>query len=79
MLVGVEADVVLDVSGEVCPKPVLRARAALKKMKRGEVLMVIATDKASKTDIPACVKRTGNELLEVKEHGGEVIFFIRKS
>jgi tRNA 2-thiouridine synthesizing protein A len=74
----VNPDVVLDVSGEVCPKPVLRTRSALKKMRPGEVLMVIATDKASKTDIPACVKRTGNELLEVREHGGEVIFLIRK-
>ncbi|NOZ58846.1 MAG: sulfurtransferase TusA family protein [Euryarchaeota archaeon] len=73
-----EADVVLDVSGEVCPKPVLRARAALRRMRPGEVLMVIATDKASRTDIPACVRRTGNELLEVREEESRIVYLIRK-
>lgn len=74
----VKVDVVLDVSGAVCPQPVLRARNTLKKMRPGEVLMVIATDKASKTDIPACVKRTGNELLEVKDKGEKIIYVIKK-
>lgn len=73
-----EADVVLDVSGEVCPRPVLKARAALKRMKPGEVLMVIATDRASRTDIPACVRRTGNELLEVREEENRILYLIRK-
>lgn len=74
----VKADVVLDVSGAVCPKPVLKARTALKKMRPGEVLLVIATDKASKTDIQACVKRTGNELLEVRDEGERIIYLIKK-
>ncbi len=74
----VKADVVLDVSGDVCPRPVLRARATLKKMRPGEVLMVIATDRASRTDIPACVKRTGNELLEVIDEGERIIYLIKK-
>lgn len=73
-----KADEVLDVSGMACPQPVLQAKKALKQLKRGNVLMVIATDKTSKKDIPEFVKRTGNELLDIKEQGGEVIFLIKK-
>jgi TusA-related sulfurtransferase len=37
-----------------------------------------ATDKGSKSDITAFANRTGNELLEVKEEGGNFVFFLKK-
>ncbi len=73
-----EADEVLDVSGLSCPMPVLKTKKAMEKLEPGKVLKVIATDKGSKSDIPAWVKRTGNELLEMKEEGGKFIYLIKK-
>lgn len=74
-----EADEVLDVSGLSCPMPVLKTKKAMEKLEPGKVLKVIATDKGSKSDIPAWVKRTGNVLLEMKEEDGKYIYLIKKS
>lgn len=43
-------DQLLDASGELCPKPVLLTRQALKKLAPGEVLKIISTDPQSSKD-----------------------------
>ncbi len=73
-----EANVTLDLKGLSCPMPVVKTKKALDSMHSGQVLFVEATDKGSKADIPAMLKRTGNELLEVQETGNVYAFFIRK-
>lgn len=73
-----EANVTLDLKGLSCPMPVVKTKKALDSMHSGQVLFVEATDKGSKADIPAMLKRTGNELLEVQEAGNVYAFFIKK-
>ena len=73
-----EANKTLDCKGLSCPMPVVKTKKALTEMKSGEVLKMEATDKGSKQDITAFTKRTGDELLEVKEEGGAFVFFIKK-
>jgi len=73
-----EANKTLDCKGLSCPMPVVKTKKALTEMKSGEVLKMEATDKGSKQDITAFTKRTGDELLEVKEEGGTFVFFIKK-
>jgi rhodanese-related sulfurtransferase/TusA-related sulfurtransferase len=50
-----------------CPTPVLKSMKALKALKIGQVLEILATDPGSKADIPAWVRSTGNELLIFEE------------
>lgn len=73
------AHIVVDAKGLTCPDPVLRTKKALMKLETGQMLKVIATDVASKADIPALVQRLGDKLVELKEADGEISFFIKKS
>jgi tRNA 2-thiouridine synthesizing protein A len=73
-----KADVVLDTKGMNCPMPVLKTKKAIDSLPSGQVLEVISTDQGSKSDIPAMLKRLGHELIEVKEEGGVIEFYIRK-
>jgi tRNA 2-thiouridine synthesizing protein A len=73
-----KADVTLDLKGLSCPMPVLKAKKALDSMTAGQVIFIEATDKGSKADIPAMLKRTGNELLESEEKENIFSFLVRK-
>ena len=44
----------------------------------GKILRVDLTDAGSKSDLPAMIKRTGNELLEMTEGNGVYTFYIKK-
>jgi TusA-related sulfurtransferase len=79
MAVALKPDRVLDTRGQFCPAPVLRARAEIDHLESGQVLQVIASDPASREDITRWAKRTGHQLLELREQGGELTFLIRKS
>lgn len=69
----------VDASGLHCPMPVLRSKKALDSMASGEVLHIIATDPASKNDIPSFAKTTRNELVEAREEAGKYHYYIRKT
>lgn len=71
-------DKVLDAKGLNCPMPVIKTKKALEGVESGQILEVIATDPASKTDIPALLGRLGHELIEVREGNGEIHYLIRK-
>ncbi|MFX0206736.1 MAG: sulfurtransferase TusA family protein [Candidatus Hodarchaeota archaeon] len=66
----------LDVRGLRCPKPILKLGKAAKRMEKGTIVEVIATDPGTITDIPAWAKRKGAEVLKVDE-GKEIKFLIR--
>jgi len=74
-----QAQVTLDLKGLSCPMPVVKTKKALDSMQAGQVLFVEVTDKGSKADIPAMLKRTGNELLGVEEKDNVFNFLIRKN
>lgn len=74
-----QAQVTLDLKGLSCPMPVVKTKKALDSMQAGQVLFVEVTDKGSKADIPAMLKRTGNELLGVEEKDNVFNFLIKKN
>ncbi|MBF0472452.1 MAG: sulfurtransferase TusA family protein [Nitrospirae bacterium] len=78
-MADVKADQVLDTKGMNCPMPVLKTKKALDGIESGKVLEVISTDPGSKSDIPALLSRLGHQLLDTKESGGTISFFIKKS
>jgi tRNA 2-thiouridine synthesizing protein A len=68
----------LDVSGLLCPLPVLKARKRLEAMTTGDVLKVIATDPLATTDMAHFCHEQGHTLLEHAAVGLAVVFRIRR-
>lgn len=68
----------LDVTGLLCPMPVLRARRILDDMDAGDILIVTASDPASVQDMPAFCKMTGNTLHMARVEDGNYIYEIEK-
>lgn len=73
------ADKTFDYKGLKCPMPVLKTKKELKNLTAGQIIEVIVDDVGAKKDIPAMLNSTGNELVELKEDNGNLIFTIRKS
>lgn len=63
----------------MCPLPVLKARKALKSLKSGDVLRVIATDPAAAIDFPHFCNESGHRLVREDRDGETLIFEIEKS
>ncbi len=74
-----KSDVTLDCRGLLCPMPVLKTNTAIKKMKVGEILEMLATDPGAKPDMLAWSKRTRHELVRTEEESGLLKFYIRKT
>ena len=68
----------VDVRGLSCPMPALRARAALRSMKVGQVLRVVATDRSAPRDFALFAHATGNVLVAQTDSGREMVFYLRK-
>lgn len=71
-------DVIIDTTGLICPMPVLKAKKAIDDLEDGQVLNVISTDAATRSDIPMLVLRLGLELLDTVESNGVIEFYIKK-
>lgn len=69
---------ILDTTGKLCPIPVIWTKKALKTMTPGETLKLIADDVGSLIDIPALLKKTGDELLNIHQTDSEIEFTIKK-
>lgn len=78
MTTALKPDRVIDARGQFCPAPVLRARAEIDQLQSGQVLELLASDPASREDVPRWAKRTGHALLELREEGSDLTFLIRK-
>jgi tRNA 2-thiouridine synthesizing protein A len=72
------AHAVLDTKGLNCPLPVLKARRALRALKTGDELQILATDPAAVQDFAAFAESAGHVLLESRSDGGTYIFVLRK-
>ena len=75
---GSGPEVLLDVKGLACPLPVLRANRALRGLRGGERLRVLATDRAAIGDFRAFCGETGHALVAFGEENGVLSFVIRR-
>lgn len=73
------ADRELDARGLNCPLPILQTKKALNEMSSGETLRVLSTDPGSLIDFQVFAMRSGHELLELKQGGGEFSFLLKKA
>ena len=69
----------LDVTGLLCPVPVLMTAHAAAQLALGEVLEVTGDDREMLVDLPAWCERTGNRLLEITEVDGRVVCRIERA
>ena len=77
-MISRHSETTLDLSGLLCPLPVLKARKVLETMASGEILKVIATDPMSAIDMPHFCAEQGHTLLAQERHGTSFIFRIRR-
>ena len=76
---SVPVDQVLDCTGMACPLPVVKTSQAIKKIERGQVLELLATDPGVEPDMKAWSSRTGNELLSIGREGDVFHVLIRRA
>ena len=69
---------ILDCSGLLGPLPVIKVSAAIKQIKIGQVLQLIATDPGAPLDMAAWSRLTGHALLDSSEEAGKLIFYFQR-
>ncbi len=69
---------VLDLTGLMCPLPVVMTSEKMKRLSKGQKLVVISTDPGFERDIVSWCGQTGNELLSLKREDGKVVAVLRK-
>ncbi|MGC8597474.1 MAG: sulfurtransferase TusA family protein [Thermocladium sp.] len=67
----------VDARGLSCPGPITELVKAYRNSKMGDIIEVLATDEGFKQDVQAWIRKTGNELIELKEENGEIRALIR--
>jgi tRNA 2-thiouridine synthesizing protein A len=72
-------DVEIDCIGLLCPLPVLRAQKALRAMRSGQVLRILATDAMAAIDLPHFCSETGHLFFKGQNlsEGSATEYFIR--
>jgi tRNA 2-thiouridine synthesizing protein A len=68
----------LDLSGLLCPLPVLKARKALDAMTTGSELVVLATDPMAAIDMPHFCNEQGHTLLSQEQSDATYTFRIKR-
>jgi tRNA 2-thiouridine synthesizing protein A len=71
-------EILLDVIGQQCPLPVLRARKRLLRLAPGALLRVFASDPVARIDMPHFCAEAGHKLLEMRDRGTWIEFLIRR-
>ena len=68
----------LDLKGLACPLPIVKTAKAVKELRSGDLIEVLATDAGAVKDFAAWSRATGNDLLESSQLGNVFRFVIRK-
>ncbi len=74
----IKADQVIDVKGQLCPRPLLMAKQTLKSMQSGQILQVTADDVTTKLTFHSYLEHSGDELLETHQDGLVLNYYIKK-
>jgi tRNA 2-thiouridine synthesizing protein A len=60
----------LDVTGALCPLPILLAVREMRKLQPGDLLEIVGDDPGIREDMPVWCERAGHKLLEMVEEEG---------
>ncbi|MFZ5753401.1 MAG: sulfurtransferase TusA family protein [Bacillota bacterium] len=73
------AEFTIDARGLQCPGPIVQLFNQAKQCAAGDIIRIEVTDQGFKKDVQAWCKKTGNELVEIKEEGGVIYVAIKKN
>lgn len=68
----------LDCIGLFCPMPIAQTKIEIDKMKKDEILEVLADDPGFEKDLPAWCKMSGKEFLGMEKDGNLLKGYIKK-
>ena len=68
--------VVVDQRGRRCPLPVIELARAARTAPSGSRLVLLATDPATRHDVPAWCRMRGHSLIEVTQDAGVLRFVV---
>ena len=74
----IKADLVVDVKGQTCPRPLIMTKQALKTMLSGQILQVLADDVTTKLTFHSYLEHSGDELLDEHQDGRVIHYYIKK-
>lgn len=69
---------VLDSQGLYCPEPIMMLHAKIDEIAAGQTLLLLASDPATKRDVPKFCQFLGHELVSVSEDAMVFSYLIRK-
>jgi len=73
------SDAVVDARGLKCPIPIAKISGVMKKLESGQILEVMANDRAFGRDVQAFCRVSGNQLESLDETDGEFKAVIKKT
>jgi len=76
---NIQADLVQDSIGQLCPMPIAFMARNIKKLEAGQVLEIQADDEGAHADIPSWCEQTGNEFLGEERINGYYRYFVKKT
>lgn len=68
----------LDARGLSCPMPIVKLSQAMKEMKIGEIIEVLASDPSFVPDVEAWCRKTEQKLNEIQENPDVIKAYIQK-
>lgn len=74
----IKPDQVIDVKGQMCPRPLLITKQTLKAMRPGQVLQVISDDLTTRLTFQSYLEHSGDELMDVHQDGPVIHHYIMK-
>lgn len=72
------ADHILDVCGLFCPEPVMMLHNKIRDVATGDTIAIIATDPATRRDIPKFCTFLGHKLLQSDEREEQFYYVVQK-
>ena len=68
----------LDVTGTLCPLPILLSAREMRKLQPGDLLEIVGDDPGILEDMPIWCERAGHRLLELVEEGDRIRSLVEK-
>jgi TusA-related sulfurtransferase len=79
MTLAIHVDRIIDARGMPYPRSLMALIGAIREGVAGDAIEVLSTDKSSKTDIPAWVRKAHHEMVEIVPEDGYARFVVRKA
>ncbi|PFN98162.1 CoA-disulfide reductase [Bacillus sp. AFS076308] len=77
--VALKVDSVLDVSGLVCPMPIVNLKKGIAQLESGQILELHVTDRGALNDLPSWTKNAGHTILKTEQTEQLIKFWIEKN